>query len=423
MIRPLLVSTSDLRHGAGIAAFRLHRGLSAAGIDSRMLVTDKLSTNPAVLQVPPLPRTLPGQLARNALHWCENAISALGIQGCFSVATPSLMRHSWMKSSDLVHLHNIHWHSRNFSLLMLPYLSRKKPVVWTIHDMWPFTGHCYNPVECERWRKGCGKCPDLASYIRLLLDSTAALVKLKRNVVMKSNMVIVCPSRWMKGVALESQVFAGQDVRYIANGVDTDVFHPYDPLVVRTKWGIPISKQVILFVAAQVDDPRKGYALFLEALSRLTLPKEKLLILTMGGGKLPDGDSISGIAVKSIGYLPNEDSMAELYAAADVLAMPSLQENLPNVVLESLACGTPVVCFDNSGQKEIIRHLENGYLARLGDSADLAAGIAYVLDRRGNGQVLRNEARNTVLNSFSLRDMVQHHSELYSELCDNARRI
>jgi len=305
---------------------------------------------------------------------------------------------------------------------MLPQISLKKPLVWTIHDMWPLTGHCYNPLDCECWREGCGKCPDMKSYIRLLVDTTGFMVSIKRRVVQKSRMTVVCPSIWMKGLVEASPVFSGKDIRCIPNGIDTDLFRPFDRSALRLRWGIPESKQVILFVASQVDDPRKGYSYFLEALSRLTLPKQQLLVLTMGSGKFP-AEGLSGIPVKSLGFLSDELRMAEVYALADVLVMPSLQENLPNIVLESLACGTPVVCFDNSGQKEIVKHRENGYLASLNDAADLASGIAFVLKSPYGGHHLRETARKTVVDGFSLNNMVEAHVKLYSELCDHWKGI
>lgn len=415
MMRPLLISTSDLGHGAGIAAYRLHQGLNAAGVESRMLVSDKLSDDPAVVQVPPPPRSMAGRAVRRLLRMCEYALNQAGPQNLFSLAAPWTLRHPWTDSAGVIHLHNIHWHSRNFSPLMLPYLSRKKPLVWTIHDMWPLTGHCYNPIDCERWLEGCGRCPDLKSYIRLSVDTTAAMVRLKRSMVEKSRMVIVTPSRWMKGQVEESSIFYGKDVRCISNGVDTRVFRPLDRAVARDGLGIPQASTVILFVASRLHDPMKGYMYFLETLARLNLPKNNALVLTMGSGSLPL-DSLAGFPMKSVGYVADESRMAKVYAAADVLVMPSLQDNLPNVVLECLACGTPVVCFDAGGLKDMVRHGENGYVARHKNTDDLAAGIEFVLAYPDGGRQLRHEAVKTVRDGFTLERMVQAHLSLYAEL-------
>src|SRR6185369_9236131 len=159
-MRSLLISTSDIGHGAGIAAYRLHKGLLEAGCESRMLVTEKLSNDPTVAQIPAPTRTSAGKGIQRFLHRCEYALNLVGFQNLFSVAAPMTLRHPWTASCNVIHLHNIHWHSRNFSPLMIPILSRKKALIWTIHDMWPLTGHCYNPYECDRWRNGCGSCPD-----------------------------------------------------------------------------------------------------------------------------------------------------------------------------------------------------------------------------------------------------------------------
>lgn len=416
-MRPLLISTSDLGHGAGIAAYRLHQGLITACIESRMLVSDKLSADPAVNQLPPSSCSISGRTAHRLLRACEYALNQVGPQNLFSVAAFLALRHPWTDAAGVIHLHNIHWHSRNFSPLMLPILSRKKPLVWTIHDMWPLTGHCYNPIECERWREGCGRCPDLKSYIPLLVDTTAAMFRLKRNMVEKSRLVIVTPSRWMKGMVSESPIFYDKEVRCIPNGVDTHIFYPLDRATARSRLGIPMSNNVILFVASQLHDPQKGYPYFMEAIAKLNLPKKETVVLTMGGGRLP-ADGLSGFPIKALGYISDEAKMAEVYSAVDVQVMPSLQESQSNVVLECLACGTPVVCFDTSGPRDMVRHQNNGYLARWKDTDDLAVGIEFVLGLPEQRRSLRHEAGKTVQDSFSLEQMVQSHLSLYEELSD-----
>lgn len=413
-MKVVLISTSDISHGAGIAAYRLHCGLLLAGIDSRMLVTEKLSQDNTVMQVPPPPSSRSAACTRRLFHMAEHALNVAGLQNVVSVATPYLMCHPWIKSADLIHLHNIHWHSRHLSLLMLPHLSRI-PMIWTLHDMWPMTGHCYYPSDCTRWINGCGKCPDLGIYPRMLIDATAMMFAIKRIVLRNTSITVVAPSEWMQHQAQLSPIFAGKQVHCIPNGVDTNVFYQRDRLSIRTGLGIKPSESAILFVSSQLDDPRKGFFQFSEALSGLRLPKERVVILTMGGGEI-DSEQLSGFRVLSMGYVGDEDRMAQIYSAADLQVVSSLQDNLPNVVLESLACGTPVVCFDCGGLKDMICHRENGYLAAWKDADDLRAGIEFAINRPAGDTSLREHAVATVKTSFELEKAASVYTGLYGGL-------
>jgi len=410
-----LVSTSDIGHGAGIAAYRLHRGLIQAGVKSRLLVTEKLSHDDTVIQLPHHPTSRSVAAVQHLFRMTEHLLNVVGLQNIVSLSSPYLIRNMWLKNADLIHLHNIHSHSRYFSLLQLPYLSRT-PLLWTLHDMWPMTGHCYYPSDCTRWMNCCGNCPDLGIYPRMLFDATAPMFFVKRRLLKSTDITLAAPSEWMKNQTERSPIFAGKQVCQIPNGIDMKVYYPRNRLAIRAELGIKEVDRVLLFVSSQLDDPRKGLSQLIHALNRLLIPRERLLIMTMGGGNC---EQFSDFRTISLGYQANEEYMSRIYSAADLQVVPSLQDNLPNVVLESLACGTPVVCFDCGGLRDIINHFDNGYLARFKDVTDLATGIEWVLNRPINDVVLREKAVASIRRRFDLTITTAAHVELYKELINS----
>lgn len=414
------ISTSDIGHGAGIAAFRLHESLCEAGHKSTLLVAKKYSTDEATIQILPQPASIFGRYSSKARCLVERITNRVLPQNIFSYASSRLLRRPELIGADLVHVHNIHWHDSHFSPIMLQQLAQTKPLVWTIHDMWPLTGHCYYSYNCDRWRQGCGACPDLSQYIPLSIDTTARLVKIKRDIIKKiSRLVVVSPSTWLCSLAKQSVVFESVDVRCIPNGIDTQVFYPYPPQVMRAKYGIAPQRKTILFASAALQDRRKGFSLFVEAMCRARFYNENILLLVVGGGSIPE-ELTNRFEVKSFGYVSSSQQLAEIYSMSDLFVMPSLQDNLPSVVLESLACGTPVVCFNTGGLSDMVKHRVNGYLAALGDTMDLAVGMKFVLDSPCEVVLsLRTEAVSSVAKKYTIEKMLQGYLSLYEMLVMN----
>lgn len=423
-LRILIVSTSDIGHGAGIAAYRLLAALRYSGHHVSMLVAEKRSNDPDVVALRPEPKIPLARCLFGAERLLERGLNITGLQNLYSMRARALRNHDLLAKANIVHLHNLHWHSHNFSILALPVLARIKPVVYTIHDMWPFTGHCLYAYDCQRWRTGCGNCPDLRRYMGALFDFTSFMVRLKRRLVGQSRLSVVSPSKWLHGLMAASPVFEGADLHCIPNGVDTDVFKPSLRDAARRQLGIAEGSSVILFASSHFDDTRKGGSFFLEAVKRLNKDQVEPLILLVGEGGGPPA-ALSGLSVRNLGYVADVHEMAAIYAASDVYVMPSLQDNLPNVVLESLACGTPVVCFDAGGLCDMVEHRRNGWLARPQDTDDLAAGINYVLgsaDELG----LREAAVRSIYERFTLHHAAEAHLALYRKQiasfnCGNSR--
>lgn len=302
----------------------------------------------------------------------------LSLQYLFYPSSFMLLKDPWFKGADIVQLFNTH--NNYFSHTVLPLISRRRPIVWRFSDMWAITGHCAHALMCERWKTGCGLCPNLSVYPELRWDFTALLWRIKKSVYQRSALNVVTPSKWLADLARQSPLLDGFPVHRIPNGIDTAIFHPIDKQQAREQLGIDRSKHVILFSSHLIMNSLKGGALLEEALTRVgsQVNRDQLLLLVVGHGAA-DWQTREDFPVQRIGHVTNDQEMARVYSAADVFVLPSLAENFPNAVLESMACGTPAVTFDVGGCPELVRHMETGYLARYKDAIDLANGIETVL--------------------------------------------
>jgi len=412
----LHLSTSDLGHGAGIAAFRLHQGLRAKGVNSRMLVNEKLSADPFVHLACPKPETPHGLFWRDLKHFVETSLNFSAFQNIYSVTGQSIRSHPLFRRAKLIHLHNIHAHVRNIFSVRLFHALRDQPVVWTLHDMWPLSGHCTFSYDCDRWLSGCGDCPHLAVYIRLLLDSTALLFNLKKRLYKLPRLTVVAPSQWLAGIAARSPLFGGRAVRCIPYGVDAAVMKPMDRSMAKQQLGLPLNGcPAILFIAYSLNDSRKGFHFFAEAVKAMWSQGIGCSPVICGSGQY-FADLKDDPRTVNLGLVTEPERLALIYSAADLMVIPSLQDNLPNTALESLACGTPVLCYRTGGLPDMVRHLETGYIVERKDGVALTAGLSELLglpDRLGD---MRAKCRETILSRFTLQHQASEYAVLYDEL-------
>lgn len=365
------LSTADTDGGSARSAYRIHEGLRRRGHVSRMLVGYKHSGDVDVATVSG------SRWLQRADEIANRVTQAAGAQYLLVPSAPRTLRHPWLAKPDVIQLYNIHL--GYFSYLSLPALSRRAPIVWRLSDQWPITGHCAYSGACERWRAGCGSCPDLATFPGIGIDTTALAWRLKRRIYESSRITVVAPSSWTESAARASPLFAGCEVHRIPNGLDLDIFRPMDRAVARDLLGLPREPKAILF-SAQIaaDNPRKGTDLLRRALELLG-PRPDLMVLIAGkGAEAWQGSSPQRTI--SLGYLCDDPSIAASYAACDLVVVPSSVENLPNTILEAMACGRPAVAFDVGGVRDAVRHGETGLLAKAGDAGALAAAIKTLLD-------------------------------------------
>jgi glycosyltransferase involved in cell wall biosynthesis len=401
-VNVLHISESDGIGGSGRSAFRLHSSLRDLGLGSRMLV-GRRATNDR--DVRPLKRSIAWRAGDRV---AGTVADLLNLQYVFFPSSFGVVNDPWFKTADVVQLYNTH--GSYFSHTALPLLSRRRPVFWRLSDMWALTGHVAYSYDCERWRHGCGSCPYLHEYPALSRDTTAALWRWKNEVYRRSKLTIVAPSRWIERLARESPLLSRFPIRWIPNGVDLEQYRPLDRRDARVQLGLPPDGPVVLFSAPDISDRRKGGAMLNEALARL-LDLDFGLIVA-GANETPPFPR----SFRSLLHLSDDREIALSYAAADVFVLPTLAENLPNAAIESIACGTPCVSFHVGGMPDVVRHMETGYLARLGDADDLANGVRTLLGDDELRARMSAKSREVAEQEFSRDLEASRFVELYQEV-------
>lgn len=409
-----MLSTFDLAGGAARATYRIHRGLIEAGVESRLLVRYKTSDDPTVIG----PST-PGQRALVSLHK-QFEVFPLRAYPRRDAQTFSPGGLAWPQVIDAQlqsfqpDLVNPHWIAQGFSAISL--LGRLRlPVVWTLQDLWPLTGGCHYFAACEGYTRECGACPQLGSTRER--DLSHRVMRRKRQAWQQADLSLVPISRWVEGRVACSSLLASRARRVIPNGLDTRIYRPIDKAQARAIWGLPTDRKLILFGAiSATQDRRKGFHLLVEALRKLRGPdwQGRAELLVFGSSQLDPALGLE-LPVRALGHLHDDVSLNLLYAAADVMVVPSTEEAFGQTASESLAAGTPVVAFDGTGVADIVVHRESGYLARPGDANDLAAGIAWVLADDSRYRALCIAARQRAVERFDLRVVVDQYRDLFEE--------
>lgn len=412
-MKVLFVSASDRIGGAAIATHRLHKALQQEGIRSEMLVLRKVTADPSVHRLASrlnrwrrIPRRL-GAHRHNSMLASNPRAAESGYWSLNLFSYPIAAAINSFEA-DIAHLN---WVGDNY-LPIQEVAKISAPIVWTLHDMWAFSGGCHTAYDCARYQSGCGNCPQLVNPAAQ--DISARVNRLKQNAWSNLPMSIVCPSRWLADCARGSAVFAGKTVEVIGYTFDPAVFKPIDPAAARRAFNLPADKQLILFGAiGGTSDPHKGFRFLQEALRAMPADSH-LELVTFGGEQALDLGL--NMPCHQIGALRDEVGLALLYSACDVYALPSLQENLPNTVIEALACGTPCVTFAGSGASDLVRHKQNGYLARLRNSDDLRAGIEWALAQTWS----RNELHQWIAERHNSSYICAQYRRLYQSLLAQA---
>lgn len=399
----LHINESDVSGGAAIAAYRLHQGLLAKNFNSRMLVGEVKNKCDRVVAFNK--NYIEEQLYRFAWR--------LGLNCIYLLSTFDIPKHSFYKEADILNFHNLH--TAYFNYLAIPKLTENKPAIFTLHDMWSFTGHCAYSYNCERWKNGCGRCPYPDTPPIIGMDNTRLEWKLKNWVYSNSNLTIVTPSHWLKLQAQQS-LLNRFSIHHIPYGINTEVFQPLDPEKCRYQLNIPISKKVLMFGAVSLTDPRKGGDLLLKALSCLPQSlKAETLLLTMGYGGKAISEKV-GIPSLNLGYVNSDHLKSVAYSAADLFICPTRADNLPLVLQESMACGTPIVAFKVGGIPDLVRPEITGYLAQPEESDDLCNGVMQLLADENLRQRMRRNCRKIATTEYSLELQAQKYIDLYRQV-------
>jgi glycosyltransferase involved in cell wall biosynthesis len=412
------ISTLDNEGGAARAAFRLHKGLIQMGHDSCLLVSRSVSFDQSVITFNPpsdilkrLKRILRRELIRRNLSIYKKSIP----EG-YEVFRTDQSEHQatlldQIPQCEVIHLHWIAgFVDYNSFFSSVP---NHTPVIWTIHDMNPFTGGCHYDDNCGKYRRCCGACPQLGSTgPRDLSYKTWQ----RKQEVMRSlpgdRLSIVAPSRWLAEEAAQSPLFSRFRVERIPNGVNIDDFRPRDKAFARDLLGVPQSAKVLLFVSDWLNNRRKGFAFLSECLTDLNSEKN-LYLLSIGQGSVPVNGKLKYI---SLGQVQGDRFLSLVYSAADLFVIPSLQDNLPTTVLEALACGTPVAGFETGGIPDMVRPGLTGLLAPVGNPIALRNVILQLMSNPGALKDLSANCRRIAETEYSLETQAKKYAELYEQV-------
>jgi glycosyltransferase involved in cell wall biosynthesis len=401
-IKVLHLSAASENTGAGKATLLTHNALLHQNIKSRVLfLKSDLNNNEIysyhrqskIAKFRRLITTFIDQLPLKFYSKKSHSIFSPGLIGL------NLNDNKLINWADVIH---IHWANHGF--IDIKEMKRwNKPIVWTLRDMWVFTGGCHYAFECENFKKKCGNCPSLNSRIEKDLSRHILLRKLKYFQGLKIHWVTI--SSWMKKQAKESSILKNQYIKVIPSGVDTSIFYITDREGIRTKLKLPLNKKIILLGASNIREKYKGFEYAIDVLNKA--PTD-FLVLTFGSGSF-QADEIPQQTIH-FGSL-NYKQLCDLYNASDVFLGPSIAEAMGKTFLEAQLCGLPAVCFEGTGPEDIVKHLQTGYVAKFKDTDDLLHGIEFCL----NIEMDRSAIRSIATELFDITKIAKSYISIYEK--------
>ena len=415
-----IISSYDLKGGAARATYRLHEGLNRIAVDSQIVSQVKQSQDLKVIGTSQASGI--GQV-KTGLRLTTDQLplkfySKRGSQRFSANWLPEkIISQVTQLDPDVV---NLHWVGAGY--MQIETIAKfNRPIVWTFHDMWAFTGGCHYNQECEKYLASCGACPQLGSNKNW--DLSRWVWQRKQKAWQDSNLTIVTPSNWLADCARKSSLLSHRRVEVIPYGLDLNIFRPINRKTARELLQLPQDKQLVLFLSLQAtSDKRKGFHLLKPALQQLSASEHENIELVVVGASKPEKPVDFGFKSHYLGTLTDDLILALAYSAADVFIAPSLQDNLPNTVLEAIACGTPCVAFKIGGMPDMIEHYSNGYLAQPYEIDDLVRGIIWTLENEARHQKLCDRAREKAEQEFALEIQARRYESLFTEILQQGDR-
>ncbi|MDR1879149.1 MAG: glycosyltransferase family 4 protein [Bacteroidales bacterium] len=414
----LIVNTSERTGGAAVAANRLMKALNKAGHEAKMLVCDKQTNDPNVVSI----NTNCWKEKINFIRfvwerWVIFVHNRFNYKTLFKVSIANtgtdISKHPLVKEADIIHLH---WINQGFLSLknIRQLILSGKPMIWTMHDMWACTGICHHSRECISYQSKCGNCFHLNSSRKK--DLSFRIFSKKKKIWVNRHISFVGCSKWLEKKAIQSPLMQGNKVYAIPNPIDITTFKPMEKEQARKQLKLPLNKQLLLFGAVNITDKQKGFDYLQEGLvyiKRQFPDIYKNIELVIFGQLKSDILSRINVFVHSMNYLKDETTIALLYNAVDLFVTPSLEENLPNTIMEAMSCGTPCVGFNTGGIPEMIDHKVLGYVAEYKSAKDLAAGINWCLK---NNNKLMPEARKKTKVCYTENVVAKQYIDLYTKM-------
>ena len=417
-MRVLIINTSDRMGGAAIAAYRLMDALKNNGIKAKMLVMNKSTDSDDIIAIEGKWHKVFNFIGERITIWVNNFFSKKNL---FKVSIANtgfnITQLSDFKKADIIHLHWV-----NQGMLSLKSIQQiiqsGKPIIWTMHDMWECTAICHYAYTCESFKTECKNCMFLRfPHKKDLAHQT--FIK-KQSIFKQAPINIVTVSNWLAKQAKESVLLRNKPIQVIPNTLSLSQFNHLDRIESRNALKLPKDKYIILFGAARIDDPIKGFDILLKAIQYLiaqkTISKDNLHLVTFGKFKYPK-QIIPSIPIEhtDMGWITDSYTISQLYSAANITVSASLYETFGQTLIEAQACGCIPISFGNSGQADIITHKVNGYLAQYLSIEDLAKGIEWGLTE-GEHIISRKELRQEVIQKYSGEVVAKQYIELYKKL-------
>ena len=408
----LIVNTSERTGGAAVAANRLMKALNNNGEKAKMLVCEKQTDTLTVTELPKSPFKRWNFLWERLVVFCHLRFNR---QHLFEIdianAGTDITKLREFKEADIIHLHWI-----NQGMLSLSNISKilrsGKPVVWTMHDIWPATGICHVTLNCRRFTNGCSNCRLLpgngSSH-----DLAYKIWHKKQTMVMDQNIYYVACSRWLESEAKKSALLNGQKITNVPNCIDTHIYKNNNKQEARQLLGLPADKKLILFASQRVTNENKGMNYLIEACKQLAATDENPGLVILGGHAEEVLEQLP-LEAYPLGYVNDELRIIDVYNAVDVFVLPSLSENLPNTIMEAMACGVPCVGFKVGGIPEEIDHKKNGYVAEYRNADDLARGISWILSEADYASLSEN-AIHKVAQNYSQQSVAMKYLDVYHQ--------
>ena len=431
----LIINSSDIGGGAEKIAVDLHSAYLESGLDSKLVVGKKKSSLSSVYEIPTTgwfqfwnevdSHLLKSQIkGAYRLHKLVKEIKAphceyarkMGIENYHYPESRRLIR-NLMNDVDIIHMHNLH--NEYFDMRMLPSLSKKKPILITMHDEYLFTGHCAYTLGCERWKIGCGDCPHLETYPSVKRDNTRFNWNRKQKIFAKSQLSLVAPSAWLAERARQS-LLSHLPVRVIPNGIDLSVFKPGSQKAARAALSLDLNAFIILYTAVggRVNQ-FKDYEMLDRLVLRLQAQKfDRPVILLAVGGHKEFKRKVNDLTMIEKSYVTNAEEMSSYYQACNLYIHTAKADNAPLVILEAMACGKPVLATNAGGIPELVREGVTGFTVPVSDDEQMALKVLEMVQNPDRLRLMGLNAAEIAKNEYGLDRMVQNYLDLYHELTD-----
>ena len=409
----LIVNTSERTGGAAVAANRLMKALINNGVKAKMLVREKETDTLTVAALPQTPLNRWHFLWERLvvfchLHFSKHHLFEIDIAN----AGTDITKLREFQEADIIHLHWINQGMLSLSNIR-KILRSGKPVVWTMHDIWPATAICHVTLNCRKFTSGCNNCrllPGNGSSHDLAYQTWQKKLAMMRD----ENIYYVACSRWLESEAKKSALLNGHKITSVPNCIDTHIYKKGNKQEARQHLGLPADKKLILFASQRVTNENKGMSYLIEACQQLAKTDGEKPGIVILGGHAEEVVAQLPLEAYPLGYVNDEHRIVDVYNAVDVFVLPSLSENLPNTIMESMACGVPCVGFRVGGIPEEIDHKKNGYVAEYRDAADLARGISWILSE-ADYSALSENAIHKVAHNYSQQSVAMKYLDVYHQ--------